>query len=45
MPVYSISSPMSLLLRELITFVEGNVLCKYDMFQLNPPYDFWEEEF
>ena len=23
-----------------VTFVEGNVLCKYAMFQLHPPYDF-----
>ena len=23
-----------------ITFVEGNVLCKYAKFQLHPPYDF-----
>ena len=23
-----------------ITFVEGNVLCKYAMFQLHPPYSF-----
>ena len=23
-----------------ITFVEGNVLCKYAKFQLHPPFDF-----
>ena len=26
-----------------ITFVEGNVLCKYAKFQLDPHYDFREE--
>ena len=42
MPVYTISSPTSLRLRyaKNITFVEGNVLCKYAKFQLHPPYDF-----
>ena len=28
-----------------ISFVEGNVLCKYAKFQLHPPYGFSEEEF
>ena len=30
---------------KIITFVEGNIQCKYANFQLHTPYSFREEEF